>query len=107
MHRFLYHALSADTPSDQICEPPSLRSEGFIHCSFASDLRESVRLYMAHVPAIDVLCIDPTKLAETVLRVEATPRGGMPHLFGKIPPDAIVWRKPFSALPEPLSDEMP
>jgi uncharacterized protein (DUF952 family) len=67
----------------------SLRTEGFIHASFAQGVHESARLYFAPNASLWVLKIDPRHL-QKILRVEETPRGPMPHLFGPILADAIV-----------------
>ena len=87
--RWLYHAvLVADDVGDPY-EPSSLRSEGFIHASYAPSVAESVALYFPKDAAVHVLQIDP-RLLRVDLRIEHTPRGPMPHVHGAIPRAAIV-----------------
>lgn len=103
MQRFIYHAVPRACVIDETYAPASLASEGFIHCSFAPSIHESVRLYMPDVSAVDVVQLDPCKV-EGKLLVEDTPRGPMPHLFGRIPSAAVVARTPFLELPQSLPD---
>ena len=101
-HRWLYHALSArnDSGADPY-EPASLRSEGFIHCSFAPTLRESIALYFAGCDDVEVWRVEPRALR---IEVADTPRGPMPHVRGAIPRAAIVARWSLADLPGQLDD---
>ncbi len=70
---------------------PSYTREGFVHCSFKSDVRESARLYFAGISPgnLRVLRVDPRRL-DAPVRLADTPRGSMPHVHGPIPRDAIA-----------------
>lgn len=59
-----------------------------MHCSFAADVPESARLYFGNEDTLQVLQIDPRRVRKT-LRIEATPRGPMPHIYGEVPVDAV------------------
>lgn len=88
--RWLYHALPArDVPTADLA-PPSLASEGFVHCSFQPMVAESVRLYFGGTPLGDmrVVRIDPRRL-DVPVEIADTPRGPMPHVHGPIPKDAM------------------
>jgi uncharacterized protein (DUF952 family) len=86
--RWLYHIVErAPELEPGGYEHPSLRTEGFIHCSFAPSAHESARLYFAPKAQLWLLKIDPRQVD---LRVEQTQRGPMPHVFGVIPAAAIV-----------------
>ena len=100
--RWLYHALVRGTEADPYA-PPSLATDGFIHCSFAPMLRDSVELYFAGREDIEVWQLDPRLLAH--VEVAETPRGPMPHVHGVIPRAAIRQRWPLAALPS-LPDEL-
>ena len=104
MPRYLYHALPRSEVVGEGYAPSSLETEGFIHCSFAPQIHESVRLYLRDLEAVDVVQLDPLRLQSKVL-VEETPRGPMPHVFGPLSADAVVARTPFLSLPERLPDE--
>lgn len=72
-------------------QPASLRSEGFVHCSFADQLPGTLRRHFAGVPDLLVLELDASRFHD-VLRVEDTTGDGesFPHLYGPVPIDAVV-----------------
>ncbi len=61
--------------------PPSLESEGFIHLSFASQLRGTLDTHYKQAIAAVLLEVDPADLGDA-LKVEAS-RGGalFPHVY--------------------------
>jgi uncharacterized protein (DUF952 family) len=89
--RWLYHLLLADevTTDGTDHAPPSLRSEGFIHCSYLPDVAESARLHFPAGAALRVYQIDPRRL-DVPWDEAATPRGPMPHVHGPLARRAIV-----------------
>jgi uncharacterized protein (DUF952 family) len=96
--RWLYHVLAADGPLEDPFSPPSLRFDGYIHCSFRDAVAESARLYFAADARLRVLQIDP-RLVPCEVRVVETPRGPMPHVHGAIPRAAIVRELTIDQLP--------
>jgi putative intracellular protease/amidase/uncharacterized protein (DUF952 family) len=78
--RWLYHLTRGDAP---VAGP-----EGFVHCSFRDDLRETMRLHFANVAEADLRLfrVDPRRVAD--VRVEG-PRA-MPHVYGEIARDACA-----------------
>jgi glutathione S-transferase len=69
----------------------SLEDEGFIHCSFAHQVRATADRYYAGLSDVVLLVIDPSRL-DAEVRVE-TPEGAheaFPHIYGPIPVDAVV-----------------
>lgn len=84
---------------------PVIAPEGFVHCSFKTDVRATVSVHYARIPARDlrVIRIDPRRVAD--VRIEATPRGPMPHVFGPITRDAIVETIPLDAIDD-VPDEV-
>lgn len=87
--RWLYHLLPRGTDLGARYAPPSLVIEGFVHCSFRDEVRESALLYFPRDIELDVLRIDPRRLDARV-ELAASPRGPMPHVHGAIPRDAIA-----------------
>jgi cyclohexyl-isocyanide hydratase len=87
--RWLYHLLPRGTDLGETYAPASLASEGFVHCSFRDEVRESARQHFAKDAALDVLRIDPRRIGAR-LDVADTPRGPMPHVHGPIPRDAVA-----------------
>ena len=100
--RWLYHALPSftDDGADPYA-PESLRSEGFVHCSFAPTLRDSIALYFAGCDDVEVWQLDPRALE---VEVADTPRGPMPHVLHAIPRCALRARWLLATLPAELDD---
>ena len=86
--RHLFHVCDA-APAAWPHAPPSLASEGFVHCSFADAVEDTVRVHFAGRRDVRVLCIDPRRVGAPIELAE-TPRGPMPHVRGPIPKDAVV-----------------
>jgi uncharacterized protein (DUF952 family) len=86
--RWLYHVKVAGPLADPY-SPPSLSSEGFIHCSYQPLAAESARLYFPAEATLEVLQIDPRGLT---IDVADTPRGPMPHVRHALPSGAIIAR---------------
>jgi putative intracellular protease/amidase len=95
--RWIYHIFAEDSLPDigSAYAPASLQTEGFVHGSFAPTVDESARLYFKGPKPLWLLKIDPRRVRR-ILRIEETPRGPMPHLYGAIVRDAIVEVLPFT-----------
>jgi uncharacterized protein (DUF952 family) len=66
------------------------RESGFIHLSSRDQVAETARRAFAGEPALVVVAIDDSVVAETV-RWETTPdRGRFPHVYGSLPRAAVV-----------------
>ena len=93
--RWLYHV----TRGEEVAPG----AEGFVHCSFRDDVRESVRLHFTNISPRDlrVIRLDPRRLPD--VRV-AGPRR-MPHVYGEVPRDAIAGATPLDAI-ESQPDEV-
>lgn len=71
----------------------SLETEGFIHCSFASQLEAVIGRYYSGVPHVIVLEIETEKLMSRTLKEPSTNNEIYPHIYGPINRDAIVGAK--------------
>lgn len=71
--------------------------DGFIHFSNKDQIAVSAAKHRAGEDGLLLLAVDADKLGD-ILKWEPS-RGGalFPHLYGAVPPDAVVW-----ALPLPL-----
>jgi uncharacterized protein (DUF952 family) len=69
----------------------SLESEGFIHCSFASQVRMIADALFRGRDDIVLLTIDPIRV-EAEIRVEDLDGGdeGFPHIYGPLPLGAVT-----------------
>ncbi|WP_147916610.1 DUF952 domain-containing protein [Ruania zhangjianzhongii] len=74
----------------------SLAEEGFVHCSFRSQLAGVAAALYSGTPALVLLEIDPELLGGAPLRVEAVPGSahGFPHVYGPIPTAAVASATP-------------
>lgn len=70
----------------------SLAEEGFVHCSFESQLAGVAAAIYAGTRALVLLEIDPERLAGTPVRVEPVPGSTewFPHVYGPIPTAAVT-----------------
>lgn len=101
--RWLYHVRIVLENRAWPYEGNTLQSEGFVHASFRDAVARTVELYFSPQTNLEVLMIDPRRLA-TRVELARTPRGEMPHVFGPIPKDAVVAIYPladFKTLPLP------
>ncbi|MBM3443454.1 MAG: DUF952 domain-containing protein [Bacteroidetes bacterium] len=75
---------------------PSLKDEGFIHCSQHSQLEGVRERFYKNAGELILLEIDTTKLTEQYI-FEWAPsiQDTFPHIYGPINLDAVVTVKPF------------
>ena len=70
-------------------EPPSLATEGFIHCSSAAQVVVVAnRWYRDQAPLL-VLAIDVAAVADILVDEESEPGETFPHLYGALPVAAV------------------
>jgi uncharacterized protein (DUF952 family) len=69
---------------------PSLESEGFIHCSFESQLENVIRRYYGNVLQVVILHIETEKLRSKLVKEQSTGGEIYPHIYGRINMDSIV-----------------
>jgi uncharacterized protein (DUF952 family) len=72
-------------------EAPSLKSEGFIHCSTREQVEGVLERYYKGVPDLVLLHIDPSAI-KAPLKYELAPsvNQDFPHIYGTINPEAVV-----------------
>ena len=71
-------------------EAESLWIEGFIHCSFASQLDSVIERYYSDVERVVVLEIESDLLMARMLKEPSTDHEIYPHVYGQINRKAIV-----------------
>lgn len=73
-------------------EHPSLKEEGFIHCSTAEQIEGVKKRYFEGIEDLVLLHIDPDLLEqESELKYEVSTGGELfPHIYGTINREAIV-----------------
>ena len=72
--------------------PPSLDTEGFVHCSWGSQVAGAVAKHFDGVTELVALRLDPDSLGEVDLVEEDSYDSGQafPHAYGPIPVAAVV-----------------
>jgi uncharacterized protein (DUF952 family) len=68
----------------------SLETEGFIHCSFSSQLNGVIARYYSREPEVVVIEIETDALMSRVINEPSTGSEIYPHIYGPINRDAIV-----------------
>ena len=101
----IYHITTRDAWQDALkrgsYSAPSLRSEGFIHCSAREQVLAVADAIYAGAGDLLLLCIDESRLeAELVWEAPAHPESGglkppasdspFPHIYGRLNLDAVV-----------------
>lgn len=71
----------------------SLETEGFIHCSTASQVERSLNRFYRGVPEVLVLAIDPARLIAE-LKYEPAHGEDFPHIYGPLNTDAVIATEP-------------
>lgn len=79
-------------------------TDGFIHFSTGAQVRRTAELYFKGQDDLLLVAVDGDKLGD-VLKYEPS-RGGdlFPHLYGPLPLDAVVWKKPMPMREDGLHD---
>ena len=75
---------------DAAYEAESLATEGFIHCSYASQLEKVLERYYSGVANVLILGIDAERLTSPFVEEASTNNEIYPHIYGPINRDAIV-----------------
>ena len=71
-------------------EADSLAAEGFIHCSYRSQLDEVLQRYYKDAGKVLILHINPHYLTSPLVAEPSTNREIYPHIYGKINKSAVV-----------------
>jgi uncharacterized protein (TIGR02246 family) len=69
----------------------TLAEEGFIHCSFATQVAVTAAKFYAGRDDVVLLTIDPA-LVPSEIKVE----GGFPHIYGPLPREAVIQARPLA-----------
>jgi uncharacterized protein (DUF952 family) len=89
----IYHIVLPDTWSafdSDIYEAESLKTEGFIHCSFEGQLDGVIERYYKEHESIVILEIDSQRLMSRMVKEPSTNNEIYPHIYGPINRDAII-----------------
>lgn len=71
--------------------PPSLETEGFVHCSWGHQVPGTVARHFPGVAGVLALVVDPAAVGEAAVVEEDSFGSGQafPHIYGPIPVSAI------------------
>jgi uncharacterized protein (DUF952 family) len=91
---FIYHVVLPEVwerfktrPSYQ---PDSLATEGFIHCSYQSQLEDVLKRYYRGVEKVLILTIETDKLFSKLVKEPSTNDELFPHIYGRLNINAVV-----------------
>ncbi len=78
--------------------PPSLESEGFVHCSWGHQVPGTVGKHFAHVEGLLALRLDREALGDVRFVEEDSYGSGQafPHVYGPIPIAAVIGATPVT-----------
>ena len=71
-------------------QPDSLTTEGFIHCSYQSQLEGVLERYYSGVDKVIILTIDTDKLFSKLVKEPSTNNELFPHIYGRLNISAVV-----------------
>jgi uncharacterized Ntn-hydrolase superfamily protein/uncharacterized protein (DUF952 family) len=84
----VYH-VAGETDGDPL-RPPSLETEGFVHCSFAHQLPEVLARHYPDLSDPSVMAVNTTGLTEDLVVEDSYGIGERyPHVYAPIPPTAV------------------
>ena len=91
---FIYHvvlpAVWERFKSKPSYQPDSLTTEGFIHCSYASQLDGVLERYYSGVEKVLILTIDTDKLLSKLVKEASTNNELFPHIYGRLNINSVV-----------------
>jgi uncharacterized protein (DUF952 family) len=90
LHHIVLPASWEEQKDKEFYEHQSLRTEGFIHCSYAGQLDAVLGRYYSGAERILILHIDPELLTSKLIEEASTGGEIYPHIYGKINRGAIV-----------------
>lgn len=91
---YIYHVIYKEDwdlqKTQKIYAPPSLKSEGFIHCSQSEQLASTIKRFFNENRELIVLSINPLKVKAEVKYEPAKDSPGLfPHIYGPLNLDAV------------------
>ena len=91
---FIYHvvlpAVWERFKSKPSYQPDSLATEGFIHCSYASQLEGVLERYYSGVEKVLILTIETDKLLSKLVKEASTNDELFPHIYGRLNINSVV-----------------
>ena len=91
---FIYHvvlpAVWERFKSKPSYQPDSLATEGFIHCSYASQLEGVLERYYSGVEKVLILTIETDKLLSKLVKEVSTNNELFPHIYGRLNINSVV-----------------
>jgi uncharacterized protein (DUF952 family) len=71
-------------------QPDSLATEGFIHCSYPSQLEAVLKRYFSRVEKVLIVKINTEKLLSKLVKEPSTNNEMYPHIYGRLNNSAVV-----------------
>ena len=101
-HEVIFHLASPDEWAAAqvagVVAPPSLVAEGFVHCSTAEQLDDTIARHFAGVDELVLLRLEPAGLGDALRWEESRPGEAFPHVYRGIGLDevaeVVTWHRP-------------
>ena len=78
--------------------PPSLKTEGFIHCSRPEQVAATVKRHFPGRTDLLMLTLDPARITAEIREEDSYSRGEtFPHIYGPLNLDAVIDVQPVPA----------
>ena len=91
---FIYHVVLPEvwerSKTKASYQPESLATEGFIHCSYPSQLEAVLERYYSGAHKVLILKIDTDKLLSKLVKEPSTNNEVYPHIYGRLNHNAVV-----------------
>jgi uncharacterized protein (DUF952 family) len=91
---FIYHVVLPEvwerSKTKASYQPESLATEGFIHCSYPSQLEAVLARYYRGADKVLILKIDTDKLLSKLVKEPSTNNEIYPHIYGRLNHNAVV-----------------
>lgn len=71
-------------------QPESLRTEGFIHCSYDNQLESVIERYFRGKGKVYVITLDTNKILAKLVEEPSTNNEIFPHIYGRLNHSAVV-----------------
>lgn len=92
------HALWEDGLRMRVYRHPTLKSEGFIHCSTLAQLPQTLERHFANETEVVILSLVENRIPKGLIKYEESTNGELyPHIYCTIPIHAVevpeIWMK--------------
>ena len=71
-------------------QPESLKTEGFIHCSYENQLEDVLKRYFNNAGKVYIITLDKSKILAKLVEEPSTNNEVYPHIYGRLNHSAVI-----------------